>query len=238
MRLVLAISAAALAACATSSEPAPPAGPVRGPDAAPEAGVAELAAPPASARASLGAEAFSARGCAACHTIGGGPKVGPDLAGVTTRRDPAWFRAMVTEPDSMLRDDPVARALHARYRSSMPDLGVRPGEAEALWAYLALVTEPSAFAEAGPGTAGSGDARPGGRARRAGPGPRAGRGPEGCPHAAAGRPHGPGARTSMDRPCDRASPGPAPGSAGCGRGSGECAHGSACAHGSPGSGRG
>lgn len=96
----------------------------------------------------LGSRIFAGRGCGACHTIGAGPKVGPDLAGVTARRDPAWFRAMVTRPDSMLRDDPRARALHERYLARMPDVGVEDAEVDALWAYLAVAAEPAAFAGA------------------------------------------------------------------------------------------
>lgn len=172
-------------------------------------------------RALLGSKAFSARGCAACHTIGEGPGVGPDLAGVTRRRDPEWFLAMVTEPDSMLRDDPVARALHGRFSTTMPDLGVGPGEAEALWTFLAIATEPSSFAEAGrPGAGRDGTGCPlaaGETCPRAGAGtcPGAGRGGSPCtgvagstvgcgmgPGPGAGHGHGPG------QGHHRAGPGP------------------------------
>ena len=37
-----------------------------------------------------GEQAFKTK-CAACHTIGGGKLVGPDLKEVTTRRDDAWL---------------------------------------------------------------------------------------------------------------------------------------------------
>lgn len=103
---------------------------------------------PESRSAAAGSQIFEGRGCGACHSIGGGPMVGPDLAGVTVRRDPEWFRAMVTRPDSMLRADPRARALHERFPARMPDLGVDDSDAEALWAFLALAAEPGAFADA------------------------------------------------------------------------------------------
>ncbi|MDP2702657.1 MAG: c-type cytochrome [Candidatus Rokubacteria bacterium] len=34
--------------------------------------------------------------CVACHTIGQGDRVGPDLAGVTARRDRAWLEAWIS----------------------------------------------------------------------------------------------------------------------------------------------
>src|ERR1043166_7153940 len=38
--------------------------------------------------------------CSACHTIGKGDGVGPDLAGVTTRRDRAWLTRYLAAPRS------------------------------------------------------------------------------------------------------------------------------------------
>ncbi len=47
--------------------------------------------------------------CAACHTIGGGKTVGPDLAGVTTRRDEDWLIRQIKEPDVLIAEnDPIA----------------------------------------------------------------------------------------------------------------------------------
>jgi protein SCO1/2 len=62
------------------------------------------------------------RHCAACHTVGRGDSVGPDLAGVTTRRPRPWLERFIREPDTLLeRGDPVATALYARYRQvAMP----------------------------------------------------------------------------------------------------------------------
>lgn len=61
------------------------------------------------------------RNCVACHSVGGGDGVGPDLAGVTERREMAWIAAMVRRPDSMVVADSVARALLARYQVPMLD---------------------------------------------------------------------------------------------------------------------
>jgi len=68
--------------------------------------------------ADVGAELFR-RNCAACHSLGGGDVVGPDLAGVTTRRPIEWIRGMVARPDSMLRVDGVAQAMLLEYQVPM-----------------------------------------------------------------------------------------------------------------------
>ncbi|HST79735.1 MAG TPA: SCO family protein, partial [Verrucomicrobiae bacterium] len=43
-----------------------------------------------------------ARHCAACHTIGHGDKIGPDLEGVADVRDPAWLARQIATPDEVL----------------------------------------------------------------------------------------------------------------------------------------
>ena len=47
-------------------------------------------ATPFSQSEELGADIFQQQ-CAACHTIGGGTLVGPDLQDVTSRRDREWL---------------------------------------------------------------------------------------------------------------------------------------------------
>ena len=71
-------------------------------------------APVDTALARLGADVFEAR-CAACHAVTGTPHVGPDLLGVTERRSLTWIRSMILRPDSMTRDDPMARDLKNAY---------------------------------------------------------------------------------------------------------------------------
>ena len=68
--------------------------------------------------ADLGAQVFEKK-CAACHALRGEPKLAPNLEGVTLRRDYPWIQAMVMRPDSMLVDDPVARALRLGYAMDM-----------------------------------------------------------------------------------------------------------------------
>ena len=76
--------------------------------------------------------------CSACHTIGAGDKVGPDLAGVTARRERAWLARYIGAPDEVLAaGDPVATALYEKYRKvRMPKLRFAPGEVDAVISYL------------------------------------------------------------------------------------------------------
>jgi len=76
--------------------------------------------------------------CAACHTIGGGKLVGPDLAGVAQRRDRAWIVEFVQAPDKVIASgDATATQLLQEYNNvAMPNLGLPAAEVEALVAYL------------------------------------------------------------------------------------------------------
>ena len=76
--------------------------------------------------------------CVGCHTVGQGDLVGPDLAGVTTRRDSDWLHTYIYAPDEMLANgDPVAAALYARYRRvRMPNLSLDSDDVDAVVAYL------------------------------------------------------------------------------------------------------
>jgi mono/diheme cytochrome c family protein len=86
--------------------------------------------------AAAGERWYRTRGCLACHPIEGAGVVGPALGGVTRRRDYDWFRGMVMRPDSMLREDPVARELLEIWRVPMPNQGVDELRTRAMWEYL------------------------------------------------------------------------------------------------------
>jgi nitrite reductase (NO-forming) len=49
--------------------------------------------------------------CFACHSIGFGPKLGPDLAGITKKRSDAWLTRWLKAPEKMLETDAEAQAL-------------------------------------------------------------------------------------------------------------------------------
>jgi len=76
--------------------------------------------------------------CATCHTVGSGKLVGPDLQGVTTRRERDWLVRWIREPDRMLAEgDPIATQLLREFNNvPMPNLGLTDAQVEALVAYL------------------------------------------------------------------------------------------------------
>lgn len=76
--------------------------------------------------------------CTPCHTIGVGDRVGPDLRGVTERRDGTWLTSYLRDPPGMVRkNDPVARELAAKYAPvSMPNLRLSEQDAADLIGYL------------------------------------------------------------------------------------------------------
>ncbi len=86
--------------------------------------------------AATGQGLFTSRGCTACHTIGSGRLVGPDLAGVTGRRADAFIVGMVMNPDSMLANDADAKQMLAEYYTPMTNQGITAEDAQALLAYL------------------------------------------------------------------------------------------------------
>jgi protein SCO1 len=78
------------------------------------------------------------KACSSCHTIGKGDKIGPDLAGVTARRDRKWLTSFITRPDKMRENgDATALELYERYnRVMMPYLGLSETDAEDALSYI------------------------------------------------------------------------------------------------------
>ncbi|HXG94993.1 MAG TPA: SCO family protein [Blastocatellia bacterium] len=76
--------------------------------------------------------------CGACHTIGQGDKVGPDLLGVTKTRDRAWLARFIAVPDKVLAEkDPIATALFKKYKEvQMPNLGLHEVDVATLIQYM------------------------------------------------------------------------------------------------------
>jgi cytochrome c2 len=77
--------------------------------------------------------------CAACHTVGNGALVGPDLKGVTTKESHEWLEQWIAAPDAMIaKKDPTAIGLlHQFHDVQMPNLGLSPSEINDVLAYLA-----------------------------------------------------------------------------------------------------
>lgn len=86
------------------------------------------------------AGSFFQQNCSACHTIGGGHIIGPDLEGVTKRKDRAWLVKFLQNPRAMIDSgDPYAAQLlqDAPGRMVMPTVaGMSPDLANALLDYI------------------------------------------------------------------------------------------------------
>lgn len=81
------------------------------------------------------------RGCYACHGIGR-QLAGPDLAGVTERRDHDWLRRWLKDTKAMLESDPQARAMLEQYRNmKMPQITLSDADVDALLQFLAQETQ-------------------------------------------------------------------------------------------------
>ena len=80
--------------------------------------------------------------CAACHTIGNGDKLGPDLLGVTNVRDRAWLARMITDSNKMIEEkDPIATALFKKYKEvRMPSLSLPEADVNTLIEYMKTQT--------------------------------------------------------------------------------------------------
>lgn len=67
--------------------------------------------------------------CSTCHTVGGGDKIGPDLAGLSKRRTVEWLVKFINYPDGMVngdaeepgyeKPDPIAVKVAALYKPQM-----------------------------------------------------------------------------------------------------------------------
>ncbi len=89
------------------------------------------------AQADQGSTVFATK-CAACHTIGKGKSVGPDLKGITTTEDPGWLARWIAAPSALVKaGDPTAMRLVKQYPLQMPDLGLSSGDVDAVLAYVA-----------------------------------------------------------------------------------------------------
>lgn len=86
------------------------------------------------ALAAKGKEVFSTK-CAACHKLGE-RYVGPDLAGVTKRRSPAWIMNMILNPQEMTQKDPIAQELYGEFLIQMTFQNVSEGDSRAILEYF------------------------------------------------------------------------------------------------------
>ena len=84
----------------------------------------------------VGEEIFQSN-CTGCHTIGKGNSVGPDLSGVTIRREENWLIRQIKDPDGLVEEkDPVALQLLKEYNMPMVALGLSDEEIKEIILYL------------------------------------------------------------------------------------------------------
>lgn len=97
-------------------------------------------------------QALFLKGCAACHSIGGGDGIAPDLAGLMDRREKSWVVEFIREPQNLrARKDPTALALDAAFPVAvMPRLGLSEIDAEDVLAYIAAADSEASSSAAAP----------------------------------------------------------------------------------------
>jgi protein SCO1/2 len=89
-----------------------------------------------------------AKQCAACHTIGHGDKIGPDLQDVAAARERGWLTRYISEPDKMLAaGDPIAKTLAAKYKVTMPNLRLGQIDVTAIVDFLSAQNAASVASE-------------------------------------------------------------------------------------------
>ena len=87
-----------------------------------------------------GEQIFRTR-CVTCHSVTGNElagALGPDLLGVTQRREKRWLYDWLKAPDQMLnKKDPIAMAMFEKYNKlAMPNMRLNKEEAEVLLEYI------------------------------------------------------------------------------------------------------
>ena len=88
---------------------------------------------------SQGEKLFSQK-CAACHTVGGGKLVGPDLANVQNRRTEQWIQQFIQSSQSLIKSgDSTANALFNQYNKIiMPDAQLTANEIKSIITYIKI----------------------------------------------------------------------------------------------------
>jgi len=75
--------------------------------------------------------------CLACHTVGQGKKLGPDIAGVTKHHSDAWLTSWLKDPEKMFAIDADAKAMLKEYNNlPMPNQSLSDKEIKQYIKYL------------------------------------------------------------------------------------------------------
>jgi len=106
-------------------------------------------ATPTDPEAVAGKLAFESK-CLACHSVGEGKKLGPDVYGVTKRRSKAWLSRWLKEPEKMLQTDADAKAMLKEYNNiPMPNQSLTDAEIRQYLKYFEWIdAQPAGAAKA------------------------------------------------------------------------------------------
>lgn len=85
-----------------------------------------------------GPAAIFEKRCYSCHNIGSGDKKGPDLRGVPSQQNAAWFREFIKSPAAMNRKgDPAAAQLFQKFAPEvMPDQELTDDQIDSIIAFI------------------------------------------------------------------------------------------------------
>ena len=77
--------------------------------------------------------------CKACHTIGGGKLVGPDLKGVTERRDEAWLIKFIQNSQALVAagDETAVKVFNDNNKIPMPSHALTDDQVKGILKYIA-----------------------------------------------------------------------------------------------------
>ena len=90
--------------------------------------IPSIKATPTDPEAARGKLDFESK-CLACHSIGQGKKLGPDLAGVTKHRTDDWLTRWLKSPEEMLKTDEHAKAMLKEHNNiPMPNQNLSDAE--------------------------------------------------------------------------------------------------------------
>jgi len=90
--------------------------------------------------------------CLACHSVGQGKKLGPDVAGVTKRRSDEWLTKWLKSPEKMLETDAYAKAMLKEYNNiPMPNQSLSDVEIRQYIKYFHWIDSQRASTPAAPG---------------------------------------------------------------------------------------
>jgi nitrite reductase (NO-forming) / hydroxylamine reductase len=87
-------------------------------------------------------QALFERNCLACHSIGEGDRIGPDLKDIHARRDEDWLIRWIDDPVTMAQEDPLGQQLLAEWNNvPMQPSGLSRSEIADVLDYIRAASE-------------------------------------------------------------------------------------------------